>query len=364
MTRSGPAPTNGAICFVGVMTGHIPNRVASQAEILAELFAAEGQEVMVVSRRRFRLSMLADIAARLVRDRRRIGVVWLGLYGGMSFVLEDFASLVAVGLRLPIVMHLHGGGLPTFIQRHPRWSRRVLSRATVIVAPSPYLARAIHQLGFDCSVVPNVVEQDRYRHRERDVLQPRLFWMRSFHPIWNPQMALRAFVRVRALYPDATLAMAGSDKGQLAEVKRRATELDIADVVTFVGFLDHDAKQAHGEEAQIFLNTNRIDNTPVSVIEAAALGIPIVSTNVGGIPDLLTHEWDALLVDDDDDRAMAAAVVRLLREPELARRLSRNGRELAAQSDWHRVFPMWCDLLATCSGSALAARASRRRRGS
>lgn len=352
MTRSSSADQNGAICFVGVMTGHLPNSVTSQGEILAELFAAEGHEVMVVSRRRFRLTKLTDIAARLVRDRRRINVVWLGVYGGLSFVLEDFASLIGVRLGLPIVMHLHGGALPVFIRRHPRWARRVLSRATVIVAPSPYLARAVTQLGFDCSVIPNVVEQDRYRYRERAALQPRLFWMRSFHPIWNPLMALRTLVRVREVYPDATLAMAGQDKGQLTEVKTRATELGISDAVTFVGFLDHEGKQTHGDHAQIFLNTNRIDNTPVSVIEAAAMGIPIVSTNVGGVPDLVTHQWDALLVEDDDDAAMAEAVFRLLREPDLARKLSHNGRELSTRSDWRNVFPMWCDVLATCSGAA------------
>ena len=343
------------ICFVGVMTGHVNGRVASQSEILADLFTREGYRAATVSRRHNRLAILIDIGIRLVTRRRHISVVWLGVYSGLSFVLEDFASLVAKWLHLPIIMHLHGGAMPQFIHRHPRWAHRVFSRATVLVAPSLYLARAVTEMGFDCSVIPNVVELAHYEYRERHTLQPNLFWMRSFHPIWNPALALRTLARLRDQYPDATLAMAGQDKGQLAETKALAAELGLSDVVSFVGFLDDAGKQREATKADIFLNTNRIDNTPVSIIEAAASGLVIVSTNVGGIPDLVEHERDALLVEDNDEVAMAGAVTRLLRDPVLGHHLSCNGRALAMRSDWRTVYPQWLDLLAKCTITSSAA---------
>ncbi len=95
----------------------------------------------------------------------------------------------------------------------------------------------------------------------------------------------------------------------------------------------------------IFLNTNRIDNMPVSVVEAAAFGLPVVSTNVGGIPYLLEEGKTGLLVPTDDPGAVAAAVSRLLADPGLARRLSTNGRSLAEQSAWPRVREQWLGLL-------------------
>ena len=96
---------------------------------------------------------------------------------------------------------------------------------------------------------------------------------------------------------------------------------------------------------EIFLNTTNVDNTPVSVIEAMACGLPIVSTNVGGLPYLLQDGEDALLVPPNDVEAMRAAVHRVLTEPGLAKRLSRNARRKAETFDWANILPMWRELL-------------------
>ena len=71
------------------------------------------------------------------------------------------------------------------------------------------------------------------------------------------------------------------------------------------------------------------------------MGLPVVATKVGGIADLLTADHNALLVDDDDDRAMADAVFALLRDPELAGRLSDQGRRLAETFSWEQTRPQW-----------------------
>jgi glycosyltransferase involved in cell wall biosynthesis len=81
------------------------------------------------------------------------------------------------------------------------------------------------------------------------------------------------------------------------------------------------------------------------VLEAAAFGLPVVSTDVGGIPSLLRDGEEALLVPEGDAEAMAGAVRRLLEEPGLAGRLSAAGREVAERSSWERVRPLWEELL-------------------
>jgi glycosyltransferase involved in cell wall biosynthesis len=100
--------------------------------------------------------------------------------------------------------------------------------------------------------------------------------------------------------------------------------------------------------ADIFLNTTNVDNNPVSVAEAMACGLCIVSTDVGGMTYLLDHETNALLVRPDDPEAMADAVQRILSDSDLAARLSSNARRKAEGFDWEAVLPRWRNLLTSC----------------
>ena len=118
-------------------------------------------------------------------------------------------------------------------------------------------------------------------------------------------------------------------------------ELNLADSVRFVGFLDLQGKQREFAEHDIFLNTNRVDNMPVSVMEAAAAGMPIVATAVGGVPYLLHDGETGLLTADNEPAAMANAVERILTQPELAGRLSQNARCRAEQLDWSVILSLW-----------------------
>jgi glycosyltransferase involved in cell wall biosynthesis len=254
------------------------------------------------------------------------------------------------------VMHLHGGAMPEFMARFPRWTRRVLSRADAMVAPSPFLTRAVAQKGWAASTIPNLIDVSDYSFRKRGPVSPRLFWMRSFHSIYNPLMALRVLRRVRAVLPEATLTMAGQDKGLEPTLRREAVRMGVTDAVRFVGFLDQAGKIREGEAADIFINTNRVDNTPVAVIEACAMGLPVVSTDVGGIRDLLSDGVSGLLVADDDDQAMAAAVLQLVSDTGLAEQLSVTGRRLAQASSWDQVRVQWERLFAQLGGHARAER--------
>jgi glycosyltransferase involved in cell wall biosynthesis len=347
MKKQDGSPGRIGICFVGLMVGKHKGFLTSQGLILSDLLARAGDyRVIATSAARNRYLRLLDILFTLVRTRRQVDIQCLEVYGGPSFVIEDMASAVARLFGQKLVMVLHGGAMPDFMSTYPRWTRRVLSRADALVTPSTYLQRALAERGFQAQVIPNVLELDRYPFRERRLLRPRLFWMRSFHHVWNAEMAVRVLANVRRHLPDATLVLAGQDKGTQADVQQLASDLGVAAAVSFPGFLDHDGKVAHAQAADIFLNTNRIDNMPVAVVEACAMGLPVVSTRVGGIPDLLGDGHTALLVPNEDEQAMTGAVLRLIADQELAARLSNNGRQLAEQSAWNRVRPLWDRLFA------------------
>jgi glycosyltransferase involved in cell wall biosynthesis len=243
-------------------------------------------------------------------------------------------------------MVLHGGNLPNFIARYPRWSRLVLGQADVLVTPSPYLIDAIRLQGFNARHIPNVINLENYPYTKRTFVRPRLIWMRSFHDIYHPEMAIEVVASLHSRFPDIKLFMAGQDKGLQAAVRELALKLDVGDRVEFPGFLNTTQKVRYFAEADIFINTSRIDNMPVALVEACAMGLPIVTTNVGGIPYLVTHEETALLVPSEDVQAMAEAVTRLLHDHNLVARLSENGRRLAERSAWEQIRPQWEQLFA------------------
>jgi glycosyltransferase involved in cell wall biosynthesis len=323
------------------MIGRHPGYVTTQGEILGDHFASAGYPVISVSTSPSRYVRLLDIVTTLMRRRHDVDIQCLQVFGGPSFVVEDLASWFGRRFGQRIIMVLRGGAMPEFMARHPQWTRRVLSRADALVAPSAFLAHAVVPYGFQAQVIFNVIDLSKYPYRPRKAIGPRLFWMRSFHPVYNPLMAIRVLARLRSTMPTASLVMAGQDKGLEFETRRLAEELGLNGAVHFPGFLDTAAKVKEGDAADIYINTNHVDNMPVTVVEACAMGLPVVATAVGGVPDLLTDGETGLLVPDNDDQAMTAAIQRLLNDPALAMRLSTNGRQLAERSSWEQVRPLW-----------------------
>lgn len=283
---------------------------------------------------------MLNIVFSLHAWRKQLQLALINVYSGRAFILADVASLTARILGLPIILMLHGGNLPAFVRRHPMWAERVLSRGDGFVAPSLYLAQAFNPL---CKfrVIPNLIQLDSYPYRPRRHLQPRLLWMRTFEKVYHPQMAVKVLSLLKGNFPSAHLTMAGQDQGELGPTRELAKACGLENDVRFVGFLDLAGKQREFDEHDIFLNTNRMDNMPVSLLEVAGSGLPIVSTRVGGIPYMLSDEETALLVENQDIEGMATSVQRLLTDPSMAMKLSLNGRKMAESCTWPNIRVQW-----------------------
>ena len=222
-----------------------------------------------------------------------------------------------------------------------------------MTAPSRYLCEQLKQYRPDLVLIPNGLDVGAYRPRPLSEAKPRLLWLRAFHSIYNPVLAARVMAELLRDVPEASLTMVGPDKGDgaLQAVVEEAAKLGVAKRIQFPGPIPRADVPSRMAEADIFINTTNIDNTPVSVLEAMASGLCVVSTNVGGVPYLLEHGKDALLVPPDDPVAMARAIRRVLNEPALAETLSRNARMKAGQFDWSVVVSRWDALLSAVSGS-------------
>jgi glycosyltransferase involved in cell wall biosynthesis len=222
-----------------------------------------------------------------------------------------------------------------------------LSGAGAVTTPSRYLLEQMREYRSDLILLPNALEISAYEFRPRTAPQPSLMWLRSFHEMYNPSLAVKVTALLAEEFPDVRLTMVGPDKGDgsLQRVRRTAEELGITGRIETPGGVPKRDVPTWLNRGDVFLNTTNVDNTPVSVIEAGACGLCVVSTNVGGLPYLLDHEQDALLVPPNDAKAMADAVRRVLKEPGLAECLSRAARAKAEGFDWSVVLPRWEALL-------------------
>lgn len=312
-------------------------------EELAQRLEAVGWDCVRTSHLVWKPARLVDMIQTSLRRIRSVSVVHIPLYSGEAFIWAAISAQIAAMFRKPLVISLHGGNLPVFSEKWPRAVRHVLGLATTVVAPSDYLRSALRRYRSDIVLLPNPVELHKYTFRARDPIAPRLIWLRAFHKIYNPTLAPRMLAVLRQRHRDASLLMIGSDKGDgTRQATERVTrELGLTDAVTFHGVIPKLDVPLWLDKGDIFISTTDIDNTPVSVLEAMACGLPVVSTNVGGVPYLLDDGRDALLVPRDDPGSMAEAVAQLIEHPDLARAITQAARRKVESFDWDTMVWRW-----------------------
>ena len=163
-------------------------------------------------------------------------------------------------------------------------------------------------------------------------------WLRQLEPHYRPADALQVLARVQAHYPGATLTVAGQGT-VMSELRQRAEDMHLRGV-TFTGHLPPAAISPTYDAADIFLNTSAIDSLPLTLLEASACGLPIVSTTAGSIPDLIADGENGLLAPVGDVDALAGHILRLLHDPALTARLSLAARVNAERFAWPQIIPL------------------------
>ena len=304
-------------------------------------------DTLVTSRKRPRVLRLADMLWTIYIQRSRYDLALVDLFSGSAFMWGELSVMLLRQLNKTIVLTLHGGNLPVFAQRYPKRIHRVLTSACVVVAPSAYLQSQLSLYRNDIRVIPNPIDVSAYPFRHRTNPKPNLVWVRAFHEIYNPSLAPKMLHELIKTWPEAHLTMVGPDKSDssLERMQMLATQLSVKDHVTITGGVAREQVPNWLDQGDIFINTTNFDNTPVSVIEAMACGLPVVTTNVGGIPWLIEDGVDGLLVPPDDPESIAQAIHRVLTEPGLAGNLSQNARQKAESFDWLIILPVLEEVL-------------------
>jgi glycosyltransferase involved in cell wall biosynthesis len=277
----------------------------------------------------------------LVSRLREADVVHVFSASYSSFLLAPWPAVqIARLLGKPVLMNYHSGEAPDHLSRSAV-ARRTLADVDVNVVQSRFLQEVFAGFGIRSRIIPNVVDLERFRFRERRPLRPRLVSTRNLEPLYNVACTLRAFQIVQRRHPDATLTLVGGGSEE-RKLRMLAEELRL-EGVTFAGRMPPEQIWRAYAEADIYVQTPNIDNMPISVLEAYASGLPVVATAAGGVPAMLTHGEHGLLTPLDDHDATAAAVLRLLDDPLLVARLTAQARARCESCTWPAVRGLWVD---------------------
>ena len=320
-------------------------RTPTSIETLGDFLELEGYEVIKYSSVKNQLLRLFDMLAGIIKQRKEAHYILIDTYSTRGFWFAYLSAKVARSLTLKYIPILRGGDLPKRLASHPKTCQKLFSRAHINVAPSAYLLHHFQEAGFkNLTYIPNTIAIKNYPFQLRENIQPQLLWVRSFAHIYNPMLALKVLEELLQEYPHAQLSMVGPFKdNSIEECRRYAQQKNLP--VTFTGGMPKEEWLTYAKDFDIFINTTNVDNTPVSVIEAMALGLPVVTTNVGGIPYLLEDEKEALLVPPDDVIVMVNAIKSLLSNSGKAKSLSQTSRRKVEDFDWEIVKEKWAKVL-------------------
>lgn len=330
--------------------------MANQTRQLAELLGREGIGVTLIRtnadyrprwvggvrgvRAAFRL---VPYLVRLWRAAGGVDVFHVMANSGWAWYLYASPAIAIAKLRgVPVIVNYRGGGAETFFTRSAKLARYTLTRADAVITPSGFLQGVFQRMGVAARVVPNIVDLERFRPAGEATPSPRarIVVTRNLEPIYDIPTALRAFALVRREIPRAHLTIAGSGP-ELTPLRRLAQELGVDDGVTFPGRVDNERMPLLYQSADVMFNPSRVDNMPISILEAYASGVPVVSTHVGGVPFIAEHGRTALLVEPGNAEAAARALVQILTDADLATRLARAGLEEARRYRWEAIRELW-----------------------
>jgi glycosyltransferase involved in cell wall biosynthesis len=296
------------------------------------------------------VTLIAYVALLLIRVPR-FDVLPIFSAANFSFLLAP-APAVLIGKLYgkPVILHYHSGEAREHLSNWRRTTLPVLRLADRVVVPSEFLVRVFGEFAVEAEAISNTVEFARFRFQARRPLRPVILANRNFESHYNVACALRAFALVQQQVPEAQLLVAG-DGSQRQSLRALAEELQLKNL-EFLGAVPPSRMPALYDRADIYLNASVVDNMPLSILEAFACGLAVVTSNAGGIPYVVRDRDNGLVVDCDNHQALAQAVLQLLAQPDEAERLIRRAHSDCRNYSWQTVGDQWLSLYHQLAGKA------------
>jgi glycosyltransferase involved in cell wall biosynthesis len=271
---------------------------------------------------------------------RRYDVIHVFSASYLSFVLAPTpAILIAKLYRRKVLLNYHSGEAEDHLRRWRRTAIPTIKLADALVVQSEYLVEIFAQFGLKAHAIYNIIDTGKFRFRERVPLRPVFLSNRNLESHYGVDRVLRAFAIIQAKVPEASLKVVG-DGNQRGSLEALASDLGLQNI-TFTGQVDPNSIADVYDAADIYLNGSEIDNQPLSLLEAFACGLPIVTTDAGGISFMVTDGKTGMVVPRGDYQQMADRALRLLNDSALTKTIVEQGRQECRKYAWESVRDQW-----------------------
>jgi len=315
----------------------------SMMATLSNLLMKEDFIVYRTSNKTNKIARILDMCYSVIKYRK-VDYLLIDTFSTTNFYYALITSQLARIFKKKYIPILHGGNLPSRINNSNFFANLIFNNSYRNIAPSNYLKVEFEKKDYVVDFIPNILEIETYKYKERVKLAPKLLWVRAFKKDYNPSLAIEITNLLIEKYPNIKLCMVGPIvDSSYDETLKLISKYKLNNNVEITGVLQKEEWHKKSEEYDIFINTTDFDNTPVSLMEAMALGLPIVSTNVGGLPYLINNNIDGFLVVNKSPRAMADIILSIIENNDI--NIAKNARIKAESFGWGNVKKKWISLL-------------------
>jgi len=317
----------------------------TQGQFLRDILVKHGLSVTLASKYRAYHKRILDTIISIYKAKKP-SVIIIQVYSTLSIYLEFLSVFIAWIFGHKIICTLHGGDMPN-VYKSSSMKRSLLNfifaKSDFITAPSQYIFNRIpiNKPSSKQLVIRNYINLDEYFYHPKKNRSISIFWMRSYHPVYNPILAVDIINYLQSQGHEVKMVMAGSDLGMKQEVENYIERKNLKDRITLLDVIDNSMKNIIASESSVYLSTNIIDNAPVSFLEMMAMGLPVVSTNVGGIPFYLENKVNGLFPQDNTSESIAKLIIQLHQDEEMRERIINSGRNFIQNFGEKEVLNEW-----------------------
>lgn len=263
--------------------------------------------------------------------------------GTTSYIISTLPPLfIAKLFGKKTILHYHTGEAETHLRNWRVTAKPTMRLFDRIVVPSQFLVDVFARFDLKAEAIFNFVENESFKFRARNQLKPVFLSNRNFEAHYQVSDVLRAFQLIQKKIPEAKLVVVGYGSEE-AQLKKLCVELNL-ESVEFVGRVEQSEMPKIYDRADVYLNSSIVDNMPLSIIEAFSCGLPVVSTDAGGIPYIVENGETGLLVKTNDYKTLAEQAIRLFKDEELAQEIIRKASESSRKYSRENALNGWIKL--------------------